>query len=43
MALDEVGKMLSENKARVDKIFGKHDQFTGKGMELHEHKYQVKD
>lgn len=43
MALDEVGRMLSENKARVDKIFGKHDQFTGKGMELHEHKYQVKD
>lgn len=39
----EVTKMLSENKERRDKIFGKHDQFTGKGMELHTHKYQIKD
>ena len=39
----EVAKMLAENKERRDKIFGKHDQFTGKGMELHTHKYQIKD
>lgn len=35
--------MLAENKVRIDNIFGKHDQFTGKGMELHTHKYQIKD
>ena len=35
--------MLAENKVRIDKIFGKHDQFTGKGMEMHTHKYQIKD
>lgn len=39
----EVTKMLAENKVRIDNIFGKHDQFTGKGMELHTHKYQIKD
>ena len=39
----EITKMLAENRVRVDKIFGKHDQFTGKGMELHTHKYQIKD
>lgn len=39
----EITKMLAENRVRVDKIFGKHDQFTGKGMELHAHKYQIKD
>lgn len=39
----EVTRMLAENKVRIDNIFGKHDQFTGKGMELHTHKYQIKD
>lgn len=43
VAQAEVTKMLSENKERRDKIFGKHDQFTGKGMEMHTHKYQIKD
>ena len=43
VAQAEITKMLAENKVRIDKIFGKHDQFTGKGMEMHTHKYQVKD
>lgn len=43
VAQAEVRSMLAENRERRDKIFGKHDQFTGKGMEMHTHKYQVKD
>lgn len=43
VAQAEVTKMLAENKERRDKLFGKHDQFTGKGMEGHDHKYQIKD
>lgn len=39
----EVTRMIAENKERRDRIFGKHDQFTGKGMEMHTHKYQIKD
>jgi hypothetical protein len=35
--------MIRENKARNEHIFGKHDQFTGKGMEMHDNKYNVPD
>lgn len=43
VAQEEVSRMLAENKERRDNIFGKHDQFTGKGMELHTNKYHIKD
>lgn len=43
MVQEEVSRMLAENKERRDNIFGKHDQFTGKGMELHTNKYHIKD
>lgn len=43
VAQEEITKILAENKVRVENIYGKHDQFTGKGMELHSHKYQIKD
>jgi hypothetical protein len=43
VAQAEVTKVLCENRRRRDEIFGKHDQFTGKGMEMHTHKYQIKD
>ena len=38
-----INSMINENKERIERIFGKHDQFTGKGMEGHTNKYQVSD
>lgn len=35
--------MISENKVRLERIFGKHDQFTGKGIEGHTNKYCIPD
>lgn len=33
--------MLAENEARLKKIFGTHDQYTGRGMEGHDHKVTI--
>lgn len=38
-----VSNMISESDARLKKIFGNHDQMTGKGMEGHTHKCSIPD
>lgn len=38
---EEVKSMLAENEARLKKIFGTHDQYTGRGMEGHDHKVTI--
>lgn len=39
----DLNDMLRENKVRLGSIFGRHDQLTGKGMEMHDNKYHVAD
>lgn len=41
--MENVNTIISENKQRLERIFGKHDQFTGKGMEGHTNKYSIPD
>lgn len=38
---EEVKSMLAENEARLKKIFGTHDQYTGRGMEGHDHNVTI--
>lgn len=38
---EEVKSLLAENEQRLKKIFGTHDQFTGRGMESHTHKVAI--
>lgn len=38
---EEAKLMLAENEDRLKKIFGTHDQYTGKGMERHTHKVRI--
>ena len=38
---EEAKLMLAENEERLKKIFGTHDQYTGKGMEGHTHKVRI--
>lgn len=40
---DEVNGILSENERRKERIFGTHDQFSGRGMEGHDHKVTIPD
>lgn len=38
---EEAKLMLAENEARLKRIFGTHDQYTGRGMEGHDHKVTI--
>ena len=40
---EEAKLMLAENEDRLKKIFGTHDQYTGKGMEGHTHKVKIEE
>ena len=39
---EELDRMLAEDRERMKKFTGKHDQFTGEGMEGHTHKFCLK-
>lgn len=39
---EEAKLMLAENENRLKNIFGDHDQYTGKGMEGHTYKVEIK-
>lgn len=40
---EEVRLILEENEARLKRIFGTHDQYTGRGMDAHVHKAVIED
>lgn len=40
---NEVKDMLAENEKRLKLIFGQHDQYSGRGMEMHTYKCVIPD